>query len=121
MQQDLWTYSPALTGTGQSFDVVGYHVEATDGRIGSIDDATYEVGESYLIVDTGPWIFGKKVLLPASTVTQVDPQEKKVFVARTKQEIKDAPEFDEAGYKETAYRDKVGEYYGRFPFGPGTI
>ncbi|GGL12222.1 hypothetical protein Sme01_68810 [Sphaerisporangium melleum] len=121
MQQDLWTYSPTATGNQQSFDVVGYHVEATDGKIGSVDDATYEVGASYLIVDTGPWIFGKKVMLPASTVTRIDPQEKTVFVSRTKQEIKDAPEFDEASYKEPEYRGRVGDYYGRFPFGPGTL
>ncbi|GII62205.1 hypothetical protein Ssi03_36220 [Sphaerisporangium siamense] len=117
MQKDLWSYSPTVSGAHQSFDVVGYHVEATDGRIGSVDEATYEVGESYLIVDTGPWIFGKKVMLPASTVTQIDPQEKKVFLSRTKQEIKDAPEFDDARFKEPEYRSQVGDYYGRFPYG----
>ncbi|MBD0291736.1 MAG: PRC-barrel domain containing protein, partial [Thermoleophilia bacterium] len=46
-------------------DVVGFSVEATDGGIGKVDEATYDVGQSYLVVDTGPWIFGKKVLLPA--------------------------------------------------------
>ncbi|MEO3808412.1 PRC-barrel domain containing protein [Sphaerisporangium sp. B11E5] len=121
VDRDLWTYSPTVSGGQQTLDVAGYHVEATDGRIGSVDEATYEVGDSYLVVDTGPWIFGKKVLLPASTVTQIDPQERKIFVSRTKQEIKDAPEFDEVGYKEPTYRDKVGDYYGRFPYGPGTI
>ena len=43
---------------------------------------------------------------------QIDPQERKVYVSRTKQEIKDAPEFDEATYKEPDYRDKLGGYYG---------
>ena len=121
VHRDLWTYSPTASEGHQTLDVAGYHVEATDGKIGSVDEATYEVGDSYLVVDTGPWIFGKKVLLPASTVTQIDPQERKVFVSRTKQEIKDAPEFDEVGYKEPAYRDQVGDYYSRFPHGPGTI
>jgi hypothetical protein len=122
MQPELWTYRAEVYGADQTFDVAGYHVEATDGRIGSVDEATYEVGESYIVVDTGPWIFGKKVLLPAGTVTRIDPQERKIHVARTKQEIKDAPEFDESAFKENSYRDRVGEYYGRFPFGggPGT-
>jgi hypothetical protein len=102
--------------TGKSLDVVGYDVQATDGKIGSVDEATYDVGQSYLIVDTGPWIFGKKVMLPASVVTQIDPQERKIFVSRTKQEIKAAPEFDESASKEPAYRDQLGEYYGRFPY-----
>ena len=46
-------------------DLSGYHVEALDGSIGKIDEATYEVGKSFIIVDTGPWIFGRKVMLPA--------------------------------------------------------
>ena len=45
-------------------DLTGYEVEATDGGIGSVDEATNDVGGSYIVVDTGPWIFGKKVLLP---------------------------------------------------------
>ncbi|MCG5213122.1 PRC-barrel domain-containing protein [Streptosporangium sp. KLBMP 9127] len=115
MTPQLWTYRADVHDTGKNLDVVGYDVEATDGKIGSVDDATYDVGQSYLIVDTGPWIFGKKVMLPASTVTQIDPQERKIYVARTKHEIKSAPEFDASAFKETAYRDRLGEYYGRFP------
>ena len=33
-------------------DLSGYHVEALDGSIGKIDEATYEVGKSFIIVDT---------------------------------------------------------------------
>ncbi|GAA0393204.1 hypothetical protein Acor_63420 [Acrocarpospora corrugata] len=117
MTPDLWSYRSDVYGTGQTLDVIGYDVEATDGKIGSVDEATYEVGQSYLIVDTGPWIFGKKVMLPASVATQIDPQQRKVFVSRTKQEIKNAPEFDETAFKETAYQNSLGEYYGRFPYG----
>ena len=62
----------------------GYDVEATDGSIGEIDEATYEVGSACLVVDTGPWIFGRKVLLPAGTVQRVDHGERKVYVDRTK-------------------------------------
>jgi hypothetical protein len=72
--------------------VTGFAVEATDGRIGSVGESNYEVGDSYLVIDTGPWIFGKKVVLQADTVMQIDPQEEKVFVSRTKEEIKNAPE-----------------------------
>ncbi|MFI6395127.1 PRC-barrel domain-containing protein [Nonomuraea sp. NPDC050547] len=124
MQPDpnLWAYHHDVYGTGGTMDLAGYTVEATDGKIGSVDEATYEVGESYIVVDTGPWIFGKKVMLPASVVTRVDPQEKRVHVSRTKQEIKDAPEFDASNYKESVYRDQIGTYYGKFPpYGPGPL
>ena len=48
------------------------------------------------MVDTGPWIFGKKVMLPAGVLKTVDHVNEKVFVNRTKDEIKNAPEFDDS-------------------------
>jgi hypothetical protein len=106
---DVWTF-PTELGLG-TVDLTGYSVEATDGGIGKIDEATYEAGGSYLVVDTGPWIFGKKVLLPAGVVDRVDPDTETVFVNRTKDEIKNAPEFDEEAYRDETYRGRVGEYY----------
>ncbi|GII59642.1 hypothetical protein Pth03_80310 [Planotetraspora thailandica] len=119
MTPDLPSYPDGVDDTGQGSDVVGYEVEATDGRIGTVDEATYEVGQSYLIIDTGPWVFGKKVMLPASIVTQIDPAERTIAVCRTRQEIKNAPEFDESAFKESAYRDTLNEYYRRFPYSGG--
>jgi hypothetical protein len=82
-----------------------------DGSIGKVDEATYETTRSYIVVDTGPWIFGKKVLLPAGVVERVDLDSESIFVNRTKDEIKNAPEFDEMNYGEDAYRSQVGDYY----------
>ncbi|WP_030455131.1 hypothetical protein [Herbidospora cretacea] len=111
---NLWTYRQGVQDPTTTLDVTGFTVEATDGKIGSVDESNYEVGDSYLVVDTGPWIFGKKVVLPAGTVTEIDPQEQKVFVARTKEEIKNAPEYDETTFKDPLYRDQLGGYYNRF-------
>jgi len=77
----------------------------------SIDAATYETSQSYVVVDTGPWIFGKKVLLPAGVVQRIDLDSETVFVDRTKDEIKDAPEFDETNYRGNEYRSRIGDYY----------
>ena len=62
---DMWTYRDQSWGTAQ---LAGYDVEAMDGGIGKIDEASYDVGAGYIVVDTGPWIFGKKVLLPAGVI-----------------------------------------------------
>jgi len=93
-------------------NLTGYSIEALDGSIGKVDEATQDVGSSYLIVDTGPWIFGKKVMLPAGVVLRVDPESETVFVSRTKDEIKNAPEFDEDFATNDEYRNRLGEYYG---------
>ena len=108
---DIWTYREP---TWTSEDLTGYKVEAVDGGIGKIDEASYDVGAGYLVVDTGPWIFGKKVLLPAGLISSVDLDDKKAFVNRTKDEIKNAPEFDKDELRDDeAYRGSVGSYYDR--------
>jgi hypothetical protein len=111
---DLWTYGNTSM-TAQ--DLTGFTVEALDGDIGKIDEAPNEVGGSYIVVDTGPWIFGKKVLLPAGVLRDADFDDEKVFVNRTKDQIKKAPEFDADRYRDEAYRSEVGGYYG--PGGAG--
>ena len=109
---DIWTYRGTTPG-----DVVGYEVEALDGSIGKVDEATYEVGRSYIVVDTGPWIFGKKVMIPAGVVRGIDETEEKVFVNRTKEQIKNAPEYDDSLAADDMYRSDLGSYYG--PGGSG--
>ena len=112
---DIWTYrEPSTLGVDptEGVDLSGYGVEAVDGGIGKVDEATYEVGSSYMVVDTGPWIFGKKVLLPAGVIDRIDPVAETVYVNRTKDQIKDSPEFDESTYTDAGYRSEVGSYYG---------
>jgi hypothetical protein len=112
--EQLWTYRDLDTlgvDMTRGVDLVGFEIEATDGGIGKVDEATYDVGESYVVVDTGPWIFGKKVMLPASLIQRIDLDSQTVYVDHTKDEIKDAPEFDEDMYRDEAYRSQLGSYY----------
>ena len=104
----MWVWRSDLVDPGS---IEGFSVEATDGSIGKIDEATHEVGSSYIVVDTGAWIFGKKVLLPAGMIERVDRTDEQVFVGLTKDEIKSAPEFDEMTYRDEAYRSSLGDYY----------
>src|SRR5918995_2352167 len=90
---ETWKYRDSSLGSSlNQEEITGYGVEAIDGSIGSIDDATLEVDLGHIVVDTGPWIFGKKVMLPAGVITSVDHDDDKVFVNRTKDQIKNAPE-----------------------------
>ena len=106
---NMWEYSDV---TWSSVDLVGFSVEALDGSIGKIDEASNEVGSRYIVVDTGPWIFGKKMLLPAGIIDAVDLDDTTVYVQRTKDEIKSAPEFDPDKLSDRTYREQYGSYYG---------
>ncbi|MFF2789856.1 PRC-barrel domain-containing protein [Streptomyces sp. NPDC058049] len=116
MTEHVWSYkstSGHLAGT----DLTGYKVEAVDGSIGKVDKHSDEVGDAYLVVDTGVWIFGKEVLLPAGTVIAIDPEQRTVHVERTKEQIKDSPEFHRDEHLgDAGYREQLALYYG--PVGP---
>lgn len=110
---DIWTYRERTQDPTSGRDLSGYSVEALDGSIGKVDEATYDVGLIYIIVDTGPWILGKKVMLPTRVVHRVDEDGEKVWVNRTKDQIKEAPEYDEARQSDTGYRTELGSYNGQ--------
>jgi hypothetical protein len=94
-------------------DIKGFGVEAIDGSIGHIEHSAADAaGGSSLVVDTGPWIFGKKVMLPAGVIDRIDMDDEKVFVNRTKDEIKNAPEYDDTMLESEDYRTEIGGYYG---------
>ncbi|MFQ3563017.1 PRC-barrel domain-containing protein [Streptomyces gramineus] len=111
MSDSLWDYQPTV-GFAAGLDLIGYKVEATDGSIGKVDRHSDDVDSAYLVVDTGVWIFGKHVLLPAGLVKTVDQAERRIYVDLTKDQIKDSPEFDKDKHADDAdYHGQIGDYY----------
>ena len=77
----------------------GYHIVATDGEIGHVDDFLIEEGSfvlRYLVVDTSNWIGGKSVLIAASTITRIDSPAKKIHVKLTRRDIEGGPSIEAA-------------------------
>ena len=87
MSEQLWTYRP---GVAVTVDLNGFSVEAKDGSIGSVREATYEAGASYIVVNAGPWIDGNRSLIPAGLVQEIDVEDRKVFLRLTTDEIRGA-------------------------------
>lgn len=113
MYTELWTYRESMPASTDAIN--GFAVEATDGKIGHIDQASNEVGAGYIVVDTGPWILGRKVMIPAGAINNVDLDEEQVMLELTKEQIKNSPEFDpQTGLRDTDYRGELGEYYEPF-------
>ena len=119
-EREMWNYRHAgdeERDERSPVDVSGFGVEAIDGSIGKVDSASYETDSSLIVVDTGPWIFGKKVMLPTGVIDRIDYDEGKVHVHRTKDEIKHAPEYDDSLAADMPYRARIQAYYG--PEGAG--
>jgi len=112
---DIYTYRIDIF-TAEPVDLTGFEVEATDGHIGKIDEASAEAADSCLVVDTGFWTFGKKRMIPAGVVNRVDLDERKVFVSMSKQAIKDAPDFDQERHTSDAraHHAEQEDYYRQY-------
>jgi len=111
MAGDMWGY-PETARYVPGAQLIGYSVEASDGSIGEIDKHTEEVGRSYLVVDTGPWILGRRVLLPAGLVSEIDTEAETVRVACTKAEVKDSPPFESGRHEDDAdYIRQIESHY----------
>ena len=110
---EIYTFRAEVFVPVPSVDLTGFDVEAADGHIGKVDEATYENGSSCLVVDTGFWIFGKKRMIPAGVVERLDPEARKVFVSLTKDQIKNAPDYDEGRHRddERGHHDENAAYY----------
>jgi hypothetical protein len=105
----MWSYRVALKDPG---DIGGYSVHALDGHIGRVDKHSIEADRSCVVVDTGPWILGKKVLLPAGVISRIDNEHQVVVVDRTKDQIKNAPAYTEDVHESPDYRNTLAGYYG---------
>lgn len=96
-------------------EVVGYHIQATDGDIGHVqgilvDEETWAI--RYLIVDTSNWWLDHEVLIPPQWIRDVIWQEATVSVNLTLQAVKDAPKFDSAAQLDREQEIEIFKHYG---------
>jgi hypothetical protein len=91
--------------------LIGYEVEALDGSIGEVDQSNARVPADCLLVDAGTWLSRLKVVLPVGAVAKVDHDAKKVHVDRTKDQVREAPEYDADTFDADDYRQRLGDYY----------
>src|SRR5262245_37076454 len=83
--------------------MIGDRIEATDGDMGSVYDFYYDDENwslRYLVVDTGNWLPGRRVLLSPQALYEADAVqradgEKKTFPVRlSRAQVKDSPPID---------------------------
>ncbi|MEU9119828.1 PRC-barrel domain containing protein [Streptomyces sp. NPDC048506] len=112
MTDSIWGYQDTA-GHRTGVDLTGFSVEAIDGTVGTVEQHSDEAGAACLVVDTGVWIFGRQVLLPAGVISSIDFDRSVIYLARTKKDIEHAPEFDrEKHIGDDAYHRRLAGYYG---------
>lgn len=80
-------------------ELFGYDIQATDGEIGKVHDFYFDNERwttRYLVVDTGPWILGRKVLLAPEALGKPNWVNEIFPVDLTREEIKESPEMETA-------------------------
>lgn len=116
-----WT-KPAKTGKPwdphlrSTHEVTGYHIQASDGEIGHvedfvIDDETWAI--RYMIVNTRNWWPGNTVLVSPQWIDRVSWDESKVFVTLARESIQRSPEFMEGSVLTREYEAGLHKHYRR--------
>ena len=109
---DPWNFRPDVVVEMKGALLSGYQVEAVDGSVGKVTNSGTEPEDSYLVVSTGR-LFGREVLLPAGTVNHIDHTERRIYLNRSRDQVKHAPEVPAEQYHDQGHRDEVAGYYDR--------
>ncbi|ACK51274.1 PRC-barrel domain protein [Methylocella silvestris BL2] len=108
----------------------GFAVAASDGKIGTVDDFLFD-DESWkvrwLVVDTGGWLSGRRVLVHPSALGEPDPVRRVLPVQLTKAQIEAGPDLAQHQPLSRQMESHLYDYYGWDPswgvsyFGIGAI
>ncbi len=102
----------------------GYTIEASDGRIGTVSDLLFEdVGWDirWLVVDTGTWLPGRKVLLPTTVLGQPDQVLRQLPVSLTREDVRDSPDIDTDQPVSRQSESLIYDHYGWDPYWGGSF
>jgi hypothetical protein len=106
-------WDPHLRSTD---DVSGYHLRATDGDIGHvedfiIDDETWAI--RYLVIATQNWWPGKKVLVSPRWIERISWDDSTVFINLPRETIRQSPEYTEDSILDRDYELRLHQHYER--------
>jgi hypothetical protein len=106
-------YDPNL----RSFnEIAGYRIQADDESIGQAKDLITDTENwviRYLVVETGNWLSGRKVLISLPWIDYVDESEMMIRVNLSAESIRNSPEFDPSEPVNREYEVRLYDYYGR--------
>jgi sporulation protein YlmC with PRC-barrel domain len=95
-------------------ELLGYKLLARGGHLGKVhnflfDDEDWKV--RYLVVDTGPWILGRKVLISFESLGQPVWGGETFPIDLTREQVKNSPDVDLAKPVSRQYEEKLRQHY----------
>ncbi|VFU09555.1 PRC-barrel domain-containing protein [Methylocella tundrae] len=96
----------------------GFAVAASDGKIGTVNDFLFDDQSwkiRWLVVDTGAWLPGRKVLVHASALGEPDPARRELPVKLTKAQVGGGPDLGEHEPLSRQLESHLYDYYGWDP------
>ena len=98
---------------------LGFSLLATDGDIGKVDDLLFNDDHwttAYLVVNTGRWLSGRRVLLPPAALGSPSWKERTFPVALKKEQVRNSPGVDLDQPVSRQYEIELHEHYGWMPY-----
>lgn len=97
-------------------EVRGYHLEASDGSLGHVDDFILGTDDwviRYLVIDTRNWLPGRKVLVAVPWVARVDWHAHRVGCDLGRAQIESGPAYDPGTPISRPYEQRLYAHFGR--------
>ena len=94
--------------------LIGYSLKETDGEIGKVDEFYFDDLSwtiRYLVVETGNWLSGRKVLISPKALLQPDWENEEFPVRLTKEQIKNSPDIDTDKPVSRQHEEELSAYY----------
>ncbi len=102
-------------------EVSSYHIAATDGQIGYVEDFIAEDSSwviRYLAIDTRSWLPGKKVLVSPQWISLIDWAQGKVHVNLSREGVRQSPEYDKSKMISREYETQLYSHYRQSSYWP---
>jgi len=100
-------------------EINGYAIHASDGLIGTVSDFLFDDDTwllRWLVIDTGNWLPGHKILLPPSALADVNHMGRQFSVKLTKQQVKECPDVESDLPVSRQSEADIYSYYGWAPY-----
>jgi len=94
--------------------LTGFSLETEDGEIGSVKDFYFDDqywNIRYLVVETGNWFFGRKVLISPYAIQGVAWENRLLKVKMTKEQVRSSPSIDTNLPVSRQLEKKLNDYY----------